>query len=130
MEKKISERLEQRFSIEEFITRLLSVRESAQLFHWKVEGKSSFSKHKASEDLYKSLIKKVDTFVESYQGKYGIIKGITVKPSNNDFTTYLQVECIYMETCNGKFKESWLNNQVDDITTLMYSTLYKLKILE
>lgn len=130
MEEKIIKGLKNRFEVNEFITRILSLKENAQIYHWKIQGKSSFSKHKASEDLYTKLIKKLDTFVESYQGKYGIIKGINCKVTNNDFIGYLESECMYMEEICGKFKESWLNNQIDDITTLMYSTLYKLKILE
>jgi hypothetical protein len=76
----------------------------------------------------------IDGLVESYQGKYGIIRGYSAF-GYNDYTdknqtiTYLDGICKTVETLRVNMPDSYLQNQVDTIIELIQSTLYKLKNL-
>lgn len=54
--------------IEKQIINLLELRDKAHLAHWATQ---SYSEHKALGKFYDGLLDFVDTFVETYQGKYG-----------------------------------------------------------
>ncbi len=45
-----------------------TVRDQIKLYHWQT---SSFSRHKATDDVIKSLDEHIDLFVEVWMGKYG-----------------------------------------------------------
>jgi len=45
-----------------------SLREQLKLYHWQT---IQYSRHKATDDLIKSLDESIDLFVEVYMGKYG-----------------------------------------------------------
>ena len=47
-------------------------RTQAHVFHLQTP---SFAEHKALNDYYNGIVDLVDGFVESYQGKYGILNG-------------------------------------------------------
>jgi len=55
------------------------MREQIKLYHWQTK---SFAQHKATDDLIKSLDENIDTYVETYMGKYGRPKMST---RNNSF---------------------------------------------
>jgi len=55
------------------------MREQIKLYHWQTE---SFAQHKATDDLITSLDESIDTYVETYMGKYGRPKMTT---RNNSF---------------------------------------------
>lgn len=110
-----------------FIGRLFELRDAAHVEHLKTR---SFAAHKALNKFYDNLLDLTDGFVESYQGKYGIIK-IDIKPSNpENFLTFLQEFANYVESSREVFKDEFLKNQVDEIASLAYSTIYKLTYLK
>lgn len=45
-----------------------SMREQIKIYHWQTH---SFARHKATDDVIKALDETIDTFVETYMGKYG-----------------------------------------------------------
>jgi hypothetical protein len=49
---------------------LLHINTQIKLFHWQTE---SYAKHQAFGSYYETMDKLVDTFIETYQGKYGRI---------------------------------------------------------
>ena len=49
---------------------LLNSRTQAHIFHFRTK---NYSKHKALENYYTSIVPLLDTYTEAYQGKYGII---------------------------------------------------------
>jgi hypothetical protein len=55
------------------------MREQIKLYHWQTD---SFAQHKATDDLISSLDESIDTYVETYMGKYGRPKMTT---RNNSF---------------------------------------------
>ena len=110
-----------------FIGRLFELRDAAHVEHLKTR---SFAAHSALNSFYDGILDLADGFVESYQGKYGIIK-IDIKPSSPDnFLSYLEEFAKYVESSREVFKDEYLRNQVDEIASLAYSTIYKLTYLK
>ena len=110
-----------------FIGRLFELRDAAHVEHLKTR---SFAAHSALNTFYDELLDLADGFVESYQGKYGIvnIEIKSTKPEN--FLSFLEEFAKYVESSREVFKDEFLKNQVDEIASLAYSTIYKLTYLK
>ena len=116
-----------------FVSTLMSSRTQAHIFHLQTP---SYSAHKALNEYYDDIIDLIDGFVESYQGKYGIVKGYT----NIDLQEYQSCEAIIMYfTALSVFinrarpqlpQDSYLQSQIDLIEELIFSTIYKFKHLK
>ena len=52
----------------DLVTSLLIIRNQVKLYHWQTK---SFARHKATDDLTATLDTLIDSFVESYMGRYG-----------------------------------------------------------
>ena len=52
----------------DIVTHLLTIRNQVKLYHWQT---GSFARHKATDDLTAALDTAIDSFVESYMGRYG-----------------------------------------------------------
>ena len=130
-DKDIAKKLKGEFNVKDFLNNLFTLRQVSVLYHLNITGPGSYAKHKASNELYESLTDSIDSFIESYQGKYGIIKNLTVDKAvlDENFIAYVKRIAVYVENSQPKFKESWLQNQVDEISTLLYGILYKLENL-
>lgn len=110
-----------------FIGRLFELRDAAHVEHLKTK---SFAAHSALNTFYDELLDLADGFVESYQGKYGIvnIEIKSTKPEN--FLSFLEEFAKYVESSREVFKDEFLKNQVDEIASLAFSTIYKLTYLK
>ena len=94
----------------------------------------SYAKHKALNKFYDEIIDLADSFAEAYQGKYGLMGPIpvsAVKKSTN-VVDFLQEQVDEIEKDRYtiiKESDTALQNIVDEIVGLYFSTLYKLKFL-
>lgn len=52
----------------DIVTHLLTIRNQIKLYHWQTK---EFARHKATDDLTAALDLNIDSFVESYMGRYG-----------------------------------------------------------
>jgi DNA-binding ferritin-like protein len=70
---------------QDIIQFFMSLLGQIKLYHWST---MSYSKHKALDELHASLSDKVDSFIESYIGKYNKqpLKVFTIKTSANTNT--------------------------------------------
>lgn len=110
-----------------FIGRLFELRDVTHKEHLKVK---SYAQHVALGELYDGILSLTDSFVESYQGKYGIIE-ISIGSINVlDYMEYVQEFATYVESSREIFKEDWLKNQIDEMAALIYTVIYKLKFLK
>ena len=106
-------------------------RTQAHVFHLQI---TSFAEHKALKKYYDEIVDLIDGFVESYQGKYGIINNY-VSFSLMNYTNkqqviqYFEALCMTVNTLRQDITDSYLDNQVDEMVALINSTLYKLKCL-
>ena len=119
--------------MEELASLLLQSRTQAHSFHWAVKGIGSHSAHLALGDYYDSIGDLVDGLVEAYQGKEGLIQisGIGTLDKNSDIKNIIK----YFETLcnlvaklrqNPKLQDSWIQNDIDTVVSLLYKTKYKL----
>lgn len=90
----------------------------------------SFATHKALNDYYDGIVDEVDSFVESYQGKYGLINYKNeVKPLPVEATKYFEDLAKEVESLRYRFSDGYLQQIIDNVLELIYSTIYKLKFL-
>ena len=105
--------------------------EMRQVFHNEHLKTKSYAQHKALQDAYEGILDLADEIIESFQGKYGIVKIDSFTCDYDDMIKYT-VNCAeYFEDIvrEGDYP-TWVNNQFDEITTLLYQTVYKLKNLK
>ena len=112
-------------------------RTQAHVFHLGVKGPGSFAAHKALETYYDEIVGLIDGLVESYQGKYGLIKFAGVSGIDNDCSikniiSYFEKLCVALEKLrkDSKLQDSWIQNEIDNIAKLLYETKYKLVNLQ
>lgn len=106
-----------------FIAKLFEARDTIHLCHLSTD---SFAKHIALDEFYKGIIKLTDSLVESYQGKYGELVLTIGTTSKQDCISYLQSFISSIELTRRVFSDSFIQNQIDSILQLSFSTLYKL----
>jgi DNA-binding ferritin-like protein len=111
-------------------------RTQAHVFHLGVKGPGSFAAHKALQEYYEGIVDLIDGLVESYQGKNGLIKFQVVNGIDNNcdiknIISYFEKLCKALEKLrkDDKLQDSWIQNDIDNIATLLYSTKYKLENL-
>ena len=84
--------------------------------------------HKALQKYYEDVDGLMDTLLESYMGIYNVTK-ITVREASNVTSPIPYLTSLYSEIEKNRkvIKESWLQNQIDEIQALTAHTLYRLK---
>lgn len=116
----------------EMVCQLLHSQTQVHIFHL---GTKSYSEHKALQGYYEGIDALVDGVIESYQGKYGLLtnyksfKNQSYKNKNQVlkyFTGLLNMIEEKRDCCD----DSFIQNQIDTIQELAYSTIYKLKFLQ
>ena len=112
-----------------FISKFFESRIQTHVYHLQT---TSYAAHKALNEFYDELLDAIDTLIESYQGKYGLIN-VTV-PACATVDPISAIEGLANLTDGGNvytmFKETWIQNQLDEISMLCYQTFYKLKFLK
>ena len=118
-------------SCADFIGTLFLARDVAHSTHLNTR---SFSKHSALNTFYDEVIELADKFAEAYQGKYGLIGPISLMSATktNNIVEFLEGQVDELEEMRYKVVDkdcTPLQNIIDEIFGLYYSTLYKLKFL-
>jgi len=94
----------------------------------------SYAKHMALQGFYEGIVDLADSFAEAYQGKYGLIGGITLQSAKKtaNIVEFLQDQLDGIEANRYKVVDkdcTALQNIIDEIVGLYLSTLYKLRFL-
>ena len=115
-------------SPQQFVLTLLHSITNAHILHFKAP---SLSEHKALGKYYSKVADLIDSYVEAYQGCYGIISDyekyylLPTPPLK-----YMMSLSKYVEDERKKLpQDSELQNIIDEIAQLIDSTIYKLKFL-
>ena len=94
----------------------------------------SYSKHKALQKFYESIIDHADDFAEAYQGRHNLIGPISLmsaKKTSNiiEFleSQLAEIEASRYDVCEKT--DTSLQQIIDNIVQLYLSTLYKLRFL-
>jgi len=116
--------------VAKFVSTLLNSRDQAHIFHLQTP---SYAAHKALNEYYDAVVDLLDGFVESYQGKYGILKGYKPVPTwveteeLEEVVKYFVALGEYVDRSREKLpQDGFIMNQVDELSQLINSTLYKL----
>lgn len=115
----------------QFVQCLLHSVTNAHILHFQ---SLSYSQHMALGTYYDEVSDLVDSFVEAFQGKYGLLtkyKADYELPDNNPITylNYLKEEVATLRRAPNFPQDSELQNEVDNIANLINTTLYKLRFL-
>lgn len=115
----------------DLVCNLLHSQTQSHVYHL---GTTSYSEHKALQDYYSKIDDLIDGLVESYQGKYGLIKNYKTFKINS-YKNKKQVIAYYLEIIKKidsnreTVKENYIQSQLDVIEELIHTTIYKLKFL-
>ena len=115
----------------EFVGMLFLARDVTHSVHLNTR---SYAKHKALQKFYENIIDRADTFAEAYQGKHGLIGPIGLQSANKttNVLEFLEDQVKEIEKCRYEVcdkEDTPLQNLIDEILALYFSTLYKLKFL-
>ena len=115
----------------EMVCQLLHSQTQVHIFHL---GTKSYAEHKALQGYYEGVDALTDGLVESYQGKYGLLtnyksyKNQSYK-NKNQVLKYFTGLLSMIEEKRDCCDDSYIQNQIYTVQELIYSTMYKLKIL-
>ena len=118
--------------IVEMVSKLRFSVEQTQVYHWQSQ---SLSEHKALNRYYDGIPDITDGLVESYQGKYGILKGyksyqVADYTTSDEVIGFLKGLSEDIENLRQSIQESYIQNQIDGAIELIQSTIYKLENLK
>ena len=122
--------------MEELVSLFFHSRTQAHVFHLRVNGPGAYAAHKALNEYYDEIVDLIDGLVESYQGKNGLIEFQDVDGIDNNATitniiSYFKKLIAALDKLRqaDNLQDSWIQNQLDNVEELLYSTKYKLENL-
>jgi len=116
-----------------FISKLINSQLQAKIFHWQVTP-NALAMHLALDSYYNKIQSLVDTLVESLQSEITITEYTSLPfkdyTKKEQLCEYFKDLLKYIET-NRKiiFSDSSILNIIDEIKTLIRTTIYKLENL-
>jgi hypothetical protein len=118
--------------LEKLIAYLLHSRNQMHVFHLQTK---SYAEHIAMAGYYDNVVDLIDGIVESYQGKYDVISNyenfsLESYKSTESTISYLKALAKKVEDTFSKVEDTYIQNQLDGVTELLYSTIYKLRFLK
>ena len=108
----------------------------AHMYHFKAKNEGSYALHKATEDYYNKILELLDYMIEVYQGQYEIIENYEIIDSTtmaqNATQYFIEVAEYIKNTRKIAFivEDTHLQNIIDEMVSLVYQTLYKIKNLK
>ena len=110
-------------------SKLFEARDFAHKAHLETK---SYAQHKALGSFYEDILDLTDGLVESYFGKYGIQKIEIGQVKAQDVVEYFEDFANFIAAAHESVnkKDTWVQNQLDEISATTYSLLYKLKNLK
>jgi hypothetical protein len=118
-------------SIVEIVSYFNNAKQQAIVWHQQT---NVYSEHKALNNFYDEIVDLLDDLSESYAGIYGRLSGYEVE----DLVDWTSTEATiaYYKGCyewlvierKSAPQDSYIQNQLDEITQLVASTLYKLTL--
>ena len=115
----------------EFISVLNSAKQQAVFWHNQTE---VYSEHKTLNGFYDRITGQLDGLVESVAGIYGRPQGYEAHDfvdwtSTDDTITYFRNLYQYVQTERASlYSESWIQNQIDEISAQIAQTIYLLTL--
>ena len=115
-------------SNESYIGKLFQSRDVIHLAHLKT---TSYATHQALSGYYDGILDHIDSIVEALQGYEGRLFNLSIPSAQaEDPITHLSGIKTLLLAWRENTKIEFLKNQIDECSTLVSSTLYKLKFLK
>jgi len=120
----------------DLLSMLMHSRTQAHVFHLRVSP-NGLAPHLALQTYYEDIIGLIDGIAESYQGMNGLLEYKAVKGLDNNadidnIISYFEdlVKFVHTERMKDDLKGiTFIQNEIDTVEKLIYSTLYKLRNL-
>jgi len=119
--------------MEQLASLLLHSQIQTHVYHLRVKGQGSYAAHKALQEYYEAIGDLVDSIVEAYQGKNDLIEFLPARELDNNadvnnIVSYLDKLSSAVEKLRkeSNLQDSFLQNEIDNVVTLIYQTKYKL----
>lgn len=116
-------------TIEQLASRVFAARDIAHRAHWRT---GSYSAHMALNAFYDDVLEAVDSLVECYQGKFGLIGSFDVATEPiADVAAYLSEEATWLQSVRDEIAagSTPIQNLVDALIEVYLVTVYKLRFL-
>lgn len=112
----------------ELIVGLLKARTVAHVMHLCTR---SYAQHMALGDFYEAVGEAADGICETLQGRYELLALDCTPPAldTSSPVAYLQGLAIWLELNRDCCRDTDIQNQIDEVATLIARTLYKLRFL-
>lgn len=114
----------------EFVMKALHARTNAHVLHLKSR---SYARHIALGEFYDALVELLDSYVEAYQGAFGIIEDYPGRYTYvDDPVKLVEGLCEHIDNNAEALSagESSLKNILDELCALCQQTSYKLRFLK
>ena len=119
--------------MDELATIFFQSRTQAHVFHLKT---TSYASHIALQGYYDGVIDLIDGLVEAYQGKNGLIDfkkttSVDIDASKENIISYFDnlIKFLDLKRTDSSLADTWIQNELDTLEKLLYSTKYKLTFL-
>lgn len=113
--------------IAELFGKLFHSVDTAKLIHLSTK---SYEVHVATEIYYTDIVGLIDSLIECYQGMYGILSIKIPSSCACDAVSYFQETLNNVQIGRKLFKDTNLQNTIDEIISLLANTLYRLRFLQ
>jgi hypothetical protein len=103
---------------------ILHSRTQAHIFHFKTK---SYAEHKALQGYYEGIIPLIDSYIEGFQGKYGILSGYKSMNYSEDISTKNIIKyfnSLLVVISKTIVPDTYLKNILDSVTELIRKTIY------
>lgn len=114
--------------VDQLIKRSFALRDQAHIAHWRATGEGSYARHQALGEFYDGLLSKLDEYVETHQGAFGLVSGDTAK---DDTLESIRREMLWLTEHRGDIAHDVpaLENLLDELAGFYLRALYKLENL-
>jgi len=116
-------------SVPLFFSSLFETLNAAKKAHLMAKNKS-YAEHMALGTFYENLEDLIDTIIETYYGKFGVINFTIDGAEPGNILSFIKSKTAYYESCYQLFKDGFLTNQLDAIVQECYHLIYKLENLK
>lgn len=116
-------------TVAKFISALFHAVTKTHIMHLQTR---SFAQHMALGDFYEGVVDLADALAEAIQGRYGLIEGYDMNAGELPASPveYLIGLSEYVEEARADMpQDTEIQNMIDEIASLIDSTLYKLRFL-
>lgn len=128
--KMLDGKIPQQDVVKQLVAKVFSTRNAIHFSHWATK---SLAEHEALGYLYTAIVNKVDEIIEVYQGKFGLLKGVTCPGSEvlTGICAHVKAEADWIGKNRAKIAggNDAIAALLDDLEATYLKAIYKLENL-